>query len=125
MPFPEFVLGATNAGGAHQSRWFTCLELIQGSLLEGSGEYGRPSIFSGSFQEAALYQFQTGKPSGLVSTAGVRRTQYELWKRHAEWQQKSVVVFGAEGPQAQWLSIGHRGIGYLISDHLQSSEGDR
>jgi hypothetical protein len=82
----------------------------------------RPSIFSGSFQEAALYQFQTGKPSGLVSTAGVRRTQYELWKRHAEWQQKSVVVFGAEGPQAQWLSIGHRGIGYLISDHLQSPE---
>ncbi len=82
----------------------------------------RPSIFSGSFQEAALYQFQTGKPSGLVSTAGVRRTQYELWKRHAEWQQKSVVVFGAEGPQAQWLSIGHRGIGYLISDQLQSPE---
>jgi hypothetical protein len=82
----------------------------------------RPALFTGSFQDAALFQFHTGKTTGLVATAGIRGTQYDLWQRHAQWQHHSVVVFGAEGPRAQWLSVGDRGISYIESDHLQSPE---
>jgi len=90
------------------------------SMAQLAGD--RPALFSGSFQDAALYQFHTGKTTGLVNTAGVRGTQYDLWKRHAQWQRHSVVVFGAEGPRAQWLSVGNRGISYQLCDELQSPE---
>jgi hypothetical protein len=90
------------------------------AMAELAGD--RPALFSGSFQDAALYQFHTGKESGLVTTAGVRGTQYDLWKRHSQWQHQSVVVFGAEGPKARWLSVGNRGISYQVCDQLQSPE---
>ncbi|MBM3918303.1 MAG: glycosyltransferase family 39 protein [Sphingomonadales bacterium] len=83
---------------------------------------GRPALFAGSFQDAALYQFHTRQESGLVATAGVRNTQYDIWKRHAQWQDQSVVVFGAAGPDARWLSVGAKGVGYIIGEHLQSPE---
>ena len=83
---------------------------------------GRPALFSGSFQEAALYEYHTGQPAGLIATAGVRGTQFDLWKRQAQWQNQPVVVFGAEGPDAGWLSAGGKGIGYIISPQLQSPE---
>ena len=59
-----------------------------------SGE--KPVIFTRGYQQAALYSFFTQKPSTVISSLVIRRSQFDIWKFDQKWALDSVLVLVQE-----------------------------
>ena len=71
-------------GYADRESFYKDIEKIAGNF---------PVVFNSSFQDAAAYEFYTGKPlSTTVSAIENRQTQYDFWQKEQLWHNKRVFV---------------------------------
>jgi hypothetical protein len=79
-----------------------------------------PVIFTGSYQDPALYSFFTGKEGVALSSLFTRKTQYDLLQLECTLQNKPVFVYGYEEGRSRLYTDGvERFYGYF-TDSLQT-----
>ena len=76
-----------------------------------------PMVYQGSFQQAALYHYFTGKESSPLQSYYDRMTQYDLWQFDKAWIGKPVFVCGHVNERSKIYQVNNVEIeGFLCED---------
>ena len=81
----------------------------------------RPMVYQGSFQQAALYHYFTGKESSTLQSYYDRITQYDLWQFDKAWIGKPVFVCGAVNGRSETYQVGDVEIEGFLTDDFSSA----
>ncbi len=79
-----------------------------------------PAVYSGSFQNASLYHFFTGKQSFVLSSVTRRKTQFDWWQLEREYQNKPVIIFNENMPGHKNITIHDKSIAAYKTNNFQS-----
>jgi hypothetical protein len=81
----------------------------------------RPMVYQGSFQQAALYHYFTGKESSTLQSYYDRMTQYDLWQFDKAWIGKPVFVYGHVNGRSETYQVGNEEIEGFLTDDFSSA----
>ena len=81
----------------------------------------RPMVYQGSFQQAALYHYFTGKESSPLQSYYDRMTQYDLWQFDKAWIGKPVFVCGTVNGRSKTYQVGDVEIEGFLTDNFSSA----
>ncbi len=81
----------------------------------------RPMVYQGSFQQAALYHYFTGKESSPLQSYYDRMTQYDLWQFDKAWIGKPVFVCGPVDGRSETYQVGDVEIEGFLTDNFSSA----
>jgi hypothetical protein len=86
----------------------------------GSVAKDLPVIFRGSFQEASLYRFFTGKEGMAISSLGSRKTQFDIWQLEKKYENSKVFICSASEGRSHFYE--REGINFsgFAADSLQT-----
>ena len=77
----------------------------------------RPMVYQGSFQQAALYHYFSGKESSPLQSYYDRMTQFDLWQFDKAWIGKPVFICGHVDGRSETYQVGDVKIeGFLTND---------
>jgi hypothetical protein len=82
----------------------------------------KPVIFTRGYQQAALYSFFTGKPSTVISSLVIRRSQFDLWKFEEKWIDDSVYIL-LQANRSNIYDPAKEDITAFFANHLQTPNG--
>ncbi len=81
----------------------------------------RPMMYQGSFQQAALYHYFTGKESSPLQSYYDRMTQYDLWQFDKAWIGKPVFICGHVDGRSETYQVGNVEIEGFLTDDFSSA----
>ena len=81
----------------------------------------RPMVYQGSFQQAALYHYFTGKESSPLQSYYDRMTQYDLWQFDKAWIGKPVFICGHVDGRSETYQVGNVEIEGFLTDDFSSA----
>ncbi|MBQ6307921.1 MAG: glycosyltransferase family 39 protein [Bacteroidales bacterium] len=81
----------------------------------------RPMVYQGSFQQAALYHYFTGKESSPLQSYYDRMTQYDLWQFDKAWIGKPVFICGHVNERSETYQVGDVEIEGFLTDNFSSA----
>jgi hypothetical protein len=80
-----------------------------------------PVVFLGSFQGPSLYNYFTGKESFVLSTLNSRLTQFDIWEKEKNFQNKPVFLAGYETTGSRVFEEGKFKLTGYATDSLQTT----
>ena len=81
----------------------------------------RPMVYQGSFQQAALYHYFSGKESSPLQSYYDRMTQYDLWQFDKAWIGKPVFICGHVDGRSETYQVGDVEIEGFLADDFSSA----
>ena len=81
----------------------------------------RPMVYQGSFQQAALYHYFSGKESSPLQSYYDRMTQYDLWQFDKAWIGKPVFICGHVDGRSETYQVGNVEIEGFLTDDFSSA----
>jgi hypothetical protein len=83
----------------------------------------KPVVFCGSYEDASLYTFFTGKPATAISSLKSRQTQFDLWHPEQYWNNKTVLIVDPDASTSKCFAATVNGykINCLFTDSLQAT----
>jgi hypothetical protein len=81
----------------------------------------RPMVYQGSFQQAALYHYFSGKESSPLQSYYDRMTQYDLWQFDKAWIGKPVFICGHVDGRSETYQVGDVEIEGFLTDDFSSA----
>ena len=102
-----------NRFGYHgKEKYYKAVEQVAGD---------RPMVYQGSFQQAALYHYFTGKESSPLQSYYDRMTQYDLWQFDKAWIGKPVFICGHVNERSETYQVGDVEIEGFLTDNFSSA----
>ncbi len=80
-----------------------------------------PVVFLGSFQGPSLYNYFTGKETFVISSLNSRQTQYDIWEKEMNYQNKKVFLAGYETTGSRVFQEGKFKLTGYVTDSLQTT----
>lgn len=80
-----------------------------------------PVVFLGSFQGPSLYNYFTGKETFVISSLNSRQTQFDIWKKEMDFQNKKVFLAGYETTGSRVFEEGKFKLTGYVTDSLQTT----
>ena len=103
---------ADHYGYHGKEKYYKAIEQVAGD---------RPMVYQGSFQQAALYHFFSGKESSPLQSYYDRMTQYDLWQFDKAWIGKPVFVCGPVNGRSETYQVGDVEIEGFLTDDFSSA----
>jgi hypothetical protein len=79
-----------------------------------------PVVFTGSFQNPSNYNFFTGKEAVVLSGANSRATQFDIWQKELEYQNKPVFICREIEGRSQEFEVGDYKFDGFRTENFQS-----
>ncbi len=80
-----------------------------------------PVVFLGSFQGPSLYNYFTGKETFVISSLNSRQTQFDIWQKELNFQNKKVFLAGYETAGSRIFEEGKFKLTGYVTDSLQTT----